>query len=126
MTGGVRLRSVSLHVRDEGEGAPVLFVHGFPSTGELWDGVAPRVRAAGFRAIVPDLAGYGRSQAPERIDMAAQADYLVELLDALDLPGAGRGVAVAVDAEVVPRGEWEATELHDGARVEVLHAIQGG
>jgi sulfur carrier protein len=47
-------------------------------------------------------------------------------LDALDLPGAGRGVAVAVDAEVVPRGQWEATELHDGARIEVLRAIQGG
>jgi sulfur carrier protein len=47
-------------------------------------------------------------------------------LDSLDLPGAGRGVAVAVDAEVVPRGAWAATELHDGARVEVLRAIQGG
>jgi sulfur carrier protein len=35
-------------------------------------------------------------------------------------------VAVAVDAEVVPRGQWAATELHDGARVEVLRAIQGG
>jgi sulfur carrier protein len=48
------------------------------------------------------------------------------LLDALDVPGGVRGVAVAVDAEVVPRGEWETTELDDGARVEVLHAIQGG
>jgi sulfur carrier protein len=47
-------------------------------------------------------------------------------LDALELPGAGRGVAVAVDAEVVPRGQWEATELHDGARIEILRAIQGG
>ena len=47
-------------------------------------------------------------------------------LEALDLPGAGRGVAVAVDAEVVPRGQWEATQLHDGARVEILRAIQGG
>jgi sulfur carrier protein len=47
-------------------------------------------------------------------------------LDSLDLPAAGRGVAVAVDAEVVPRGAWAATELHDGARVEVLRAIQGG
>jgi sulfur carrier protein len=47
-------------------------------------------------------------------------------LDALDLPGAGRGVAVAVDAEVVPRGQWPDHELHDGARVEVLRAIQGG
>jgi sulfur carrier protein len=47
-------------------------------------------------------------------------------LEALDLPGAGRGVAVAVDAEVVPRGEWEGTQLHEGARVEILRAIQGG
>jgi sulfur carrier protein len=47
-------------------------------------------------------------------------------LDSLDLPGAGRGVAVAVDAEVVPRGQWDATTLHEGARVEILRAIQGG
>ena len=47
-------------------------------------------------------------------------------LESLELPSAGRGVAVAVDAEVVPRGQWAATELHDGARVEVLRAIQGG
>jgi sulfur carrier protein len=48
------------------------------------------------------------------------------LLDALDVPGGVRGVAVAVDAAIVPRGEWETTELDDGARVEVLRAIQGG
>ena len=47
-------------------------------------------------------------------------------LEALDLPGAGRGVAVAIDAEVVPRGEWAVTKLHEGARVEILRAIQGG
>ena len=47
-------------------------------------------------------------------------------LDSLELPGAGRGVAVAVDAEVVPRGQWANTTLHDGARVEILRAIQGG
>jgi sulfur carrier protein len=35
-------------------------------------------------------------------------------------------VAVAVDAEVVPRGQWPAHELHDGARVEIVRAIQGG
>jgi sulfur carrier protein len=44
----------------------------------------------------------------------------------LELPASGRGVAVAVDAEVVPRGQWEHHKLHDGARVEVLRAIQGG
>jgi sulfur carrier protein len=48
------------------------------------------------------------------------------VLAALDLPGATRGVAVAVDAEVVPRGQWGTTTLHEGARVEILRAIQGG
>ena len=48
------------------------------------------------------------------------------LLETLEVPGGERGLAIAVDAEVVPRGEWETTELDDGARVEVLRAIQGG
>ncbi|CAN5784993.1 MAG: sulfur carrier protein ThiS [Thermoleophilaceae bacterium] len=37
-----------------------------------------------------------------------------------------RGLAVAVDGEVVPRGDWERTRLADGQRVEVLRAVQGG
>lgn len=37
-----------------------------------------------------------------------------------------RGVAVAVEGEVVPRGKWEDTELSEGQRVEVLRAVQGG
>jgi len=37
-----------------------------------------------------------------------------------------RGLAVAVEGEVVPRGEWEATDLRDGQAVEVVRAIQGG
>jgi sulfur carrier protein len=40
-------------------------------------------------------------------------------------PG-GRGVAVAVDGEVVPRGEWDRFRLRDGSRIEVLQAVQGG
>jgi sulfur carrier protein len=39
---------------------------------------------------------------------------------------AGRGVAVAVEAQVVPRSEWDGVELSEGQRVEVLGAIQGG
>jgi sulfur carrier protein len=40
-------------------------------------------------------------------------------------PG-GRGVAVAVEGEVVPRAQWPSTELKDGATVEVVVAVQGG
>lgn len=37
-----------------------------------------------------------------------------------------RGVAVAVDGEVVPRSTWDETDLDAGARVEVVGAVQGG
>ena len=47
-------------------------------------------------------------------------------VESLDLPASGRGVAVAVDAEVVPRTQWNTHKLDDGARVEILRAIQGG
>ena len=38
----------------------------------------------------------------------------------------GRGVAVAIEAEVVPRSAWASTRLGEGDRVEVLVAVQGG
>jgi len=38
----------------------------------------------------------------------------------------GRGVAVALGGEVVPRGEWPRTRLREGAEVEVVAAVQGG
>lgn len=36
------------------------------------------------------------------------------------------GVAVALDNTVIPRHQWDSTVLHDGARIEVLVAVQGG
>jgi sulfur carrier protein len=51
---------------------------------------------------------------------------VARVLGLLELPGDARGVAVAVDAEVIPRAEWERRGLADGARVEVLTAMQGG
>ncbi|MEX0992785.1 MAG: sulfur carrier protein ThiS [Solirubrobacterales bacterium] len=56
----------------------------------------------------------------------AEGTTVADLVSVEDLPAAGRGVAVAVDAEVVPRGAWEDTELNDGQSVELLAAIQGG
>ena len=40
--------------------------------------------------------------------------------------GEARGLAVALDGEVVPRAEWSQRALAEGATVEVLHAVQGG
>jgi sulfur carrier protein len=54
------------------------------------------------------------------------AETVGALLGELGLGAGARGVAVAVDGEVVPRSEWDGRRLADGARVEVVGAIQGG
>jgi sulfur carrier protein len=61
----------------------------------------------------------------ERRELPAGAtvESVVELFGSA--PG-GRGIAVAVSGEVVPRGVWAVTELAEGARIEVVVAVQGG
>jgi thiazole synthase len=56
----------------------------------------------------------------------ADTATLVEAALAAGAPESRRGVAIAVDGEVVPRSEWGSTPLREGAAVEVLAAIQGG
>jgi sulfur carrier protein len=60
---------------------------------------------------------------PRELPLGATVASVVDLLDVS--PGA-RGVAVALDGEVVTRSQWPQTELRDGALVEVVAAIQGG
>ena len=56
----------------------------------------------------------------------AGPDHVAELVrDAGADRANGRGVAVAVDAEVVPRSEWDGVELSEGQRVEVLGGDPG-
>jgi sulfur carrier protein len=61
----------------------------------------------------------------ERMELPAGASLLAALLS-IGISNESKGVAVAVDGEVVPRTHWEAYALHDGARVEALTAMQGG
>jgi thiazole synthase len=51
---------------------------------------------------------------------------LTKAIEASGANGEQRGVAVAIDGEVVPRSEWSRTSLREGQKVEVLAAIQGG
>lgn len=61
--------------------------------------------------------------APRAVDSRTTvADLIAELGHD---PG-GRGVAAALNGEVVPRSRWPATEVADGDRVEILAAIGGG
>jgi sulfur carrier protein len=61
----------------------------------------------------------------EPLDLPAGAT-LTDAVRESGADGEGRGIAVALDGEVVPRGEWATTEVREGQQVEVLHAVQGG
>jgi sulfur carrier protein len=61
----------------------------------------------------------------ERVELETGASVATAVAR-LGAVGERRGIAVAVDGEVVPRSAWERTELTDGQRVEVVGAIQGG
>jgi haloalkane dehalogenase len=76
---------------DEGDGAPVIFMHGEPTWSFLWRHVIGPVRDAGFRCLAPDLAGFGRSDKPTDIGWYSYDRHVAiaaTLLEDLDLQGA--------------------------------------
>jgi haloalkane dehalogenase len=83
---GLRLAHI-----DEGQGPPVLFMHGEPTWSFLWRRLIPPVVEAGFRAIAPDMAGFGRSDKPTDIGWYSYERHVAlsaTILDDLDLHGA--------------------------------------
>jgi sulfur carrier protein len=61
----------------------------------------------------------------ERRELASDATVRAAVT-ATGAPSEGRGVAVALDGEVVPRRLWDETSLIEGQRIEVVRAVQGG
>jgi haloalkane dehalogenase len=73
---------------DDGDGPPVVFIHGEPTWSFLWRKVIPPVRDAGYRVVAPDLAGFGRSDKPVEIDWYTYDRHtasVAALLEHLDL-----------------------------------------
>ena len=87
----IQANGLSFHVRDQGTGTPVILLHGFPDTGDLWRNQVPALVGAGFRTIVPDLRGRGRSARPTEV-AAYKLTQLVKdvaaILDILEIPRA--------------------------------------
>jgi pimeloyl-ACP methyl ester carboxylesterase len=96
MTVRVNVTKATVALEDTGKGAPVLLLHGFPATRLLWSRVAALLTDTGFRVLVPDLIGYGASEAAAgvSVDMAGQARWMLEVLDVL---GVARTIVVAHD-----------------------------
>jgi len=119
MTPGKRTAELSggrLAYVDEGDGPAVVLLHGFPTSSHLWRDLVP-ILAPRFRAIAPDLLGYGDSDHPgdpETLTIRAQAGYVRELLDRI---GVDEVAAVGHD---IGGGVAQLLALEGGVRTLVL------
>jgi pimeloyl-ACP methyl ester carboxylesterase len=105
------------HVVDEGRGPLVLLLHGFPESSHAWRHQVSELAAAGFRAVAPDVRGYGQTDAPSEVK-----DYRLSVLveDA-----AGIVEALGEKRAVVVGHDWGAAIAWECARrrPEVFHAV---
>jgi pimeloyl-ACP methyl ester carboxylesterase len=99
----LQVNGISLHVEDLGTGRPVVLLHGWPDSSYLWRNQIQFLVKKGFRAIAPDLRGFGRSDRPEGVaaySLQNAVSDVVGILDALgidtaDIVGHDWGAAVA-------------------------------
>jgi pimeloyl-ACP methyl ester carboxylesterase len=93
----IKLGDVTLHIRDTGAGAPVLLLHGWPDTGELWRHQVSALTAAGCRVIAPDLRGFGQSSKPTDLSAYSAPSMVGDVIGLLDVLGISRTHIVGHD-----------------------------
>ena len=113
---GARLYYYAAGTRGAGE--PILFLHGFPTSSHLWNGLVP-LMPEGRRIVVVDLLGFGRSDRPGGRDVSVRghADRVIALLDQL---GINRACVVGHD---VGGGIAQSLAVRHPARVSHLCLI---
>jgi pimeloyl-ACP methyl ester carboxylesterase len=85
MKNHIVVRDKKISYTDIGKGKPVILVHGYLETAEVWTSFADKL-AKKFRVIIPDLPGHGSSEIPEKTDsLESIASIINNLIDALDL-----------------------------------------
>ncbi len=82
----VKVDDFRLHYVVAGEGEPVIFLHGIPTSSYLWRNVIPPLSTE-YRCYGPDMLGYGHSEKPERRDVSisAQADLMNRFMEKLGI-----------------------------------------
>lgn len=105
----VETNGIRLQITEQGEGPVVLLLHGFPETAYSWRHQLKALSTAGYRAIAPDLRGYGQSERPEDASRYTTLDSVGDLVGLLDALGERQAVVVGNDwgANIA----WQAAQL---------------
>lgn len=93
----VQANGISLRIAEQGSGPVVLLCHGFPESWYSWRHQMTALAEAGYRAIAPDMRGYGGSDAPAAIDQYTQFHLVGDMIGILDALGVARAVIAGHD-----------------------------
>jgi pimeloyl-ACP methyl ester carboxylesterase len=105
----VDANGIRLHFVEQGAGPLVILCHGFPECWYSWRHQLAALADAGFRAIAPDLRGYGRSDRPSEVDRYTVLDHVGDMVGVLDALGADDAVIAGHDFGATVA--WEAALL---------------
>jgi pimeloyl-ACP methyl ester carboxylesterase len=113
----VETNGIRLHVAEQGEGPLVILCHGFPECWYSWRHQLRALAKAGFRAVAPDLRGYGLSDRPEDVE---QYTILHDIGDIVGLVGAlGAKQAVIAGHDIGAAIAWQSALL----RPDIFRAV---
>lgn len=93
----VSVNGINLHIAEKGQGPVVLFIHGFPELWYSWRHQILALASLGYRAVAPDLRGYGDSDAPPSSSSYTTLHIVGDLVALLDLLGAQQVFVVGHD-----------------------------
>src|SRR5690348_10679214 len=106
----VQTNGVRLHIAEAGEGPLVLLLHGWPESWYSWRHQIAALASAGYRAVAPDVRGYGESDAPAAIEAYAMRTLLGDVLGLLD--ALGEETAVLIGHDWGAPMAWNTAALH--------------
>ncbi|HEX8434124.1 alpha/beta hydrolase, partial [Archangium sp.] len=115
----VDAKNLRMHLVEAGpeKGPVVLLCHGFPESWYSWRHQLRALAAAGYRAVAPDMRGYGQTEAPAALHAYTQLHHVGDMVGVLD--------ALGVDKAVVVGHDWGSPVAWNAAlwRPERFHAV---
>ena len=93
----IETNGIRLHVAEQGEGPLVILCHGFPECWYSWRHQLSALAKGGFRAVAPDLRGYGLSDRPEGVERYTILDDIGDIVGLVEALGARQAVIAGHD-----------------------------
>ncbi len=93
----VEANGVRIHLAEAGQGPLVLMCHGFPESWYSWRHQLSALAEAGWRAVAPDMRGYGQTDRPEEIEKYTLFHLVGDMVGILDALGEEKAVIVGHD-----------------------------